>query len=154
MLDKQSPPFAYNEELKAVRYVDQKAYVVTFRNYDPLFAFDLSHPNEIVLEDELTLPGFSEYLHPTRQGLVGLGQSTSGGFSPVTSVKVSWFQTQPQLEEVDHMVFDETRSFSEMSDDTRGFLYLEKWDLFGFPLTQYKKIPTIMESIKSNPAFN
>ncbi len=44
--------------------MDKRGYVVTFRQVDPLFTFDLSTLNEPILEGELKIPGFSNYMHP------------------------------------------------------------------------------------------
>lgn len=55
---------APGEELKAVRYVDDMAYLVTFRQTDPLFAVDLADPDTPQVLGELWIPGFSTYLHP------------------------------------------------------------------------------------------
>ena len=64
-----------NEEIKAVRWFDGLAIVVTFRQVDPLYAIDLTDPDAPRLLGELKIPGFSEYLHPiSGQRLIGLGQ--------------------------------------------------------------------------------
>lgn len=63
------------EEIKAVRWFDDLAFVVTFRQVDPLYAVDLTDPSAPTLLGELKIPGFSEYLHPVGpHRLVGVGQ--------------------------------------------------------------------------------
>jgi hypothetical protein len=67
-----------DEEIKSVRWFDDLAIVVTFRQTDPLYAVDLSDPAAPVLLGELKIPGFSEYLHPLgEQRLIGMGQDAS-----------------------------------------------------------------------------
>ncbi|MBE7325361.1 beta-propeller domain-containing protein [Nocardioides sp. Y6] len=67
-----------NEEIKAVRWFDDLAFVVTFRQVDPLYAVDLSDPTDPTLLGELKIPGFSEYLHPVGpHRLIGIGQDAS-----------------------------------------------------------------------------
>jgi len=56
--------FAPNENIRSVRFMGERGFVVTFRNVDPLFTFDLSDPTSPVLKGELTIPGFSSYMHP------------------------------------------------------------------------------------------
>ena len=56
--------FGKGESMFAVRFLDTRGFVVTFRNVDPLFAFDLSNPDQPKLAGELTIPGFSTYMHP------------------------------------------------------------------------------------------
>lgn len=51
------------EDIRAVRFNGEKAFVVTFKKTDPLFAFDLSDPEKPVLTGELKIPGFSTYIH-------------------------------------------------------------------------------------------
>jgi hypothetical protein len=66
---------APGEQLYAVRYVGDTAYLVTFLRTDPLFAIDLSDPAAPTLLGELVVPGFSNYLHSVGDGLLlGIGQ--------------------------------------------------------------------------------
>ena len=57
-----------DEQIKSVRWFDDLAIVVTFRQVDPLYAgrpdATRTHPR---LLGELKIPGFSEYLHPSRR---------------------------------------------------------------------------------------
>ncbi len=55
---------AEKETIRSVRFIKDKAYVVTFENIDPLFVLDLSDPSNISVKGELKIPGFSTYLHP------------------------------------------------------------------------------------------
>lgn len=66
------------EEIKSVRWFDELAIVVTFRQTDPLYAIDLTDPAAPQLLGELKIPGFSEYLHPLgEQRLIGVGQDAT-----------------------------------------------------------------------------
>jgi hypothetical protein len=56
--------FAAGESLMATRFVDDKAFAVTYQNTDPLFTFDLSQAAAPRKVGELQVPGFSTYLHP------------------------------------------------------------------------------------------
>jgi uncharacterized secreted protein with C-terminal beta-propeller domain len=62
------------ESIYATRFVGPSAFVVTFRQIDPLVTVDVSdaaHPKKVA---ELTLPGFSTYLQPIDDGhLLALG---------------------------------------------------------------------------------
>ena len=67
-----------NEQIHAVRFLGTQAYVVTFRQTDPLFVVDLSDPTAPVLSGELKIPGYSSYLHPVGDGLLlGIGQDAT-----------------------------------------------------------------------------
>jgi len=71
---------APGEQLYAVRYVGDTAYLVTFVRTDPLFAIDLSDPTAPELKGELVIPGFSNYLQSVGDGLLlGIGQEREAG---------------------------------------------------------------------------
>lgn len=64
-----------NEQLYGVRFFGKKAYLVTFRQIDPLYVIDLSNPTDPGIVGELEVPGFSDFLHPVNDSLLlGLGQ--------------------------------------------------------------------------------
>lgn len=64
-----------DEDIYAVRYFGDKAYIVTFRTTDPLYVIDLADPNSPVIEGELEIPGYSGYLQPINENFVlGIGQ--------------------------------------------------------------------------------
>ncbi|MDR7252174.1 hypothetical protein J2X46_001150 [Nocardioides sp. BE266] len=67
-----------DEQIKSVRWFDDLAIVVTFRQTDPLYAIDLTNRSDPRLLGELKIPGFSEYLHPLGEHrLIGLGQDAT-----------------------------------------------------------------------------
>lgn len=51
------------ESLYAARMFGDKGYMVTFKNTDPLFTFDLSDPLNPVKKGELKINGYSSYIH-------------------------------------------------------------------------------------------
>ena len=69
-----------DETIESVRFLGDRAFIVTFRTVDPLLAIDLQNPLEPVLEGRLMIPGFSSYLQPISDDLViGLGRNTPNG---------------------------------------------------------------------------
>lgn len=69
--------FARNESIKAVRYVGDKAYVITYEAIDPLFIIDLSDPEDPSIEGEVMIDGFSTLLVPVNEGrMLGIGHAT------------------------------------------------------------------------------
>lgn len=56
--------FGKNESIFSSRFLGAKAYVVTFRQIDPLFTFDLSNPRDPRLAGEVEITGVSTYIHP------------------------------------------------------------------------------------------
>lgn len=69
--------FARNESIRAVRYVGDKAYVITYEAIDPLFIIDLSDPTSPRIEGEVKIDGFSTLLIPvSTDKLLGIGYAT------------------------------------------------------------------------------
>jgi len=65
------------EEIKSVRWQDDLALVVTYRQTDPLYVVDLRDRPRLV--SELRVPGFSTYLHPLGpRRLIGIGAGPIG----------------------------------------------------------------------------
>ncbi len=65
---------AQGESIYSARFVDDTLYLVTFRRTDPLFVIDLSIPSLPRVVGELTMPGFSNYLHPMdKDHILGIG---------------------------------------------------------------------------------
>jgi hypothetical protein len=63
------------ETIRAVRFLGDIGYVVTFRQTDPLYTVDLSDPAAPRVTGELKILGYSAYLHPVGDGLLlGIGQ--------------------------------------------------------------------------------
>jgi uncharacterized secreted protein with C-terminal beta-propeller domain len=66
------------ERIYSVRFIDTTAYVVTFRQTDPLYTVDLSDPTKPRIAGELKLLGYSAYLHPIGDDLLmGVGQDAT-----------------------------------------------------------------------------
>lgn len=69
-----------NEALYGVRFLDDRAYAVTFEQIDPLYVIDLSDPTDPYIAGELQVPGVSDFLHPVTDSLLlGLGRELQGG---------------------------------------------------------------------------
>lgn len=63
-----------DEEIQSVRWMDDLAVVVTFRQTDPLYTIDLADPAQPKLLGALKITGFSAYLHPIgKQQFLGIG---------------------------------------------------------------------------------
>lgn len=59
---------APGERLQSVRFLGDRAYLVTFLRVDPLFVVDVFEPTTLEVLAELKIPGFSEYVHPLAPG--------------------------------------------------------------------------------------
>ena len=124
------------ERVQSVRYVGDLAYVVTFRQTDPLYAIDLSDHTAPKVLGELKVTGFSQYLHPVGDDLLlGLGrEADEDGIDE--GFKVSLFDVADPTApvELDKIVIPE--GWSLAADDPHAFT----WDPIAghaiFPLTR------------------
>lgn len=68
---------APNESVYSARFDGDYAYLCTYRTVDPIFAVNLSQPTAPEVVGELSLSGYSDYLHLwTEHQLFGLGMQT------------------------------------------------------------------------------
>lgn len=125
---------APGERIYSVRYLGEMAYVVTFRETDPLFAIDLSNPRAPKVLGQLKIPGFSEYLHPLGDGLLlGIGQSVDER-GTANGVKLSMFDVSDPLAPKELYVynFGGEGVWAEALFNHKAVLFDEKRSLFGF----------------------
>ncbi len=62
-----------NERLTAARFDGSRGYLVTYRNIDPLFVFDLTDASEPRLLGELEMTGWLDFMVPLGDRIVALG---------------------------------------------------------------------------------
>ena len=127
-----------NEDIYAVRYIADKAYVVTFRQTDPLYVIDLSDPTDPTTEGELKITGYSAYLHPVGENLllgVGREATTTGR---VTGAKVSLFDVSDPADPrtLDTLVLE--GGSSEVEWDARAFLWWAPEELAVVPISDWE----------------
>lgn len=121
--------FAKSEMIKSARYIGNYAYIVTFRQTDPLFVINLSDPKNPVIEGELKIPGFSNYLHPIEDGyLIGVGyDGDRSGFNQ--NMKVSLFSVADPKnpKEVSLLKVADEKGYvdSSLSDSYKAFVSLQ-----------------------------
>ncbi len=118
---------APGEQLYAVRFMGDTAYLVTFLQTDPLFAIDLSDPTGPAVQGELIIPGFSNYLQSVGDGLLlGIGQEREAG-SWDTHLHASLFDVSDgaNLTQIDREFLDSGYqwSSSEAQFDHHALLY-------------------------------
>ena len=82
--------FADGERIYSVRFDGDRAFVVTFRQVDPLFVFDLADPTAPAIAGELHVPGYSSYLQVIDQNhLLAVGRSTETQSTKVSLYDIS-----------------------------------------------------------------
>lgn len=129
---------APGEQLYAVRFVGDTAYLVTFLRTDPLFAIDLRDPTAPTVEGELVIPGFSNYLQSVGEGLLlGIGQETEPG-TWNTRMHVTLFDVSnsTNLIQIERQFLDEDAqwSWSEAQFEHHAVLYSAEDGLLVVPV--------------------
>lgn len=123
---------AANESIQAARFVDDTLYLVTFRQVDPLFVIDLSTPTAPQVLGELTIPGFSTYLHPIdADHLLGIGRENS-------SVKISIYDVSDPanpLETSKYVI--PGYSYTPAGWDPRAMLFSAEKELLVIPVESW-----------------
>ena len=127
------------ERIYAVRFIDKTAYIVTFRQTDPLYVVDVSEPTKPRVVGELAITGYSAYLHPIGPGLLlGIGQEATTEGRRV-GVQASIFDVSnpaaPKI--VARKVLEQGSTSAEY--DHHAFLYWAATKLAVIPLNTYSE---------------
>lgn len=132
--------FAKEEKIYSVRYVGDKAFVVTFKQTDPLFVIDLSVPSNPQILGELKIPGYSTYLHPYDEThLIGFGYDTKENGTQVTTngLKMSMFDISDlnnPKELFKIAIGDSKYTYSELLYNHKALLFSKEKNIIAFPL--------------------
>ncbi len=126
------------ERIKAVRFMGNKAYLVTFKTTDPLYTIDLSNPKKPKKMGELHINGYSAYLHPIGDNkLLGIGQDTdSEGRREGVKIElfdISDFENPSSLDSITLA----KGTYSELENNHKALAYRNSDQLFAFPFSNY-----------------
>ena len=126
------------EVIKSVRFVGDKAYLVTFRNTDPLYTLDLSNPSAPKKVGELEVNGYSAYLHPVGEDkLLGIGQNADKN-GRINGVKIELFDVSDFAypTSLSQLLLGEG-TYSELEHNHKALAYRGSDMLFAFPYANY-----------------
>lgn len=138
---------APGERIYSTRFLGGRAYMVTFRNVDPLFAIDLRNPAKPTVLGQLKIPGYSDYLHPYDENhIIGFGKGTvelpSKGFGSEETIafyqgmKIALFDVSDvshPKEMFKEMIGDRGTS-SELLYNHKALLFSKAKSLMAFPV--------------------
>jgi inhibitor of cysteine peptidase len=141
---------ARGERIYSVRFMGDKAYIVTFKQVDPLFVIDTADPENPEVLGELKIPGFSTYLHPIDENhLIGFGFDTKimddgKSFNKEPRIirngmKISLFDITDfnQPKESDTEIIGGSGTHSYLLDDHKALFHEPSRHLYGFPISVY-----------------
>lgn len=144
---------AEDERIWSARFVEDRAYLVTFEQIDPLWTIDLSNPMTPTILGELEVPGVSTYIHPLHDDMlltIGMGPAGEDGLGlDWSSTRLSTFNisdlTQPavadtlMLSPVDDPENNRwTWSYSEAMYEHKAFQYWGPKEMLAVPLSTYR----------------
>lgn len=131
---------APGERIYSVRFMGERAYVVTFKTVDPLFVIDLKDPAKPAILGALKIPGYSDYLHPYDENhIIGFGKDTveMKGQAYYQGMKIALFDvsdvTHP-IQMFTEMIGDRGTD-SELLRNHKALLFSKEKNLLAFPVT-------------------
>ena len=131
---------AETESIYSTRFIDDRLYMVTFRQVDPFFVIDLSDPTDIKELGKLKIPGFSRYLHPYDDNtIIGIGQDATAT-GRTKGLKISLFDVEDVQNptEVAKYVTEERYASSTALYEHKAFLFSKDKDLLVIPAYSYE----------------
>jgi hypothetical protein len=119
-----SAALARGERLQSARFLGKRAYLVTFRQIDPFFVFDLSDPTHPTQLGELKIPGFSTYLHPFGDShVLGIGYDGSGAARRIKATLFDVRDPSSPIEQATLLLSQNSRVSSEALNDPRALTF-------------------------------
>ncbi len=136
---------APGETIYSVRFMGDRAYMVTFEMIDPLFVIDLSSPTNPKVLGELHIPGVSDYLHPFGEDyVIGFGLDTLSeseledlGWSWFQGMKISMFDVSDvnSPKELHKVTIGDRGTASELLYNHKALLFNESEGYMALPVT-------------------
>ena len=135
---------APGESIYSVRYMGEKAYIVTFEQVDPLFVIDLSTPSKPKVLGKLKIPGYSDYLHPYDEThIIGFGKDTEtdGEFVKAKGFKMALFDVSDveNPKELYSVKIGDSGTYSELLYNHKALLFSKEKNIIAFPITIVEK---------------
>lgn len=126
------------ERIYSVRYIGDRAYVVTFRQVDPLYVVHLADPTAPEVLGELKIPGYSAYLHPVGDGLlVGIGRDADNT-GRIRGFKASLFDVSDPAAPAEVDTWTLPGADSSVEWDHRAFLWWAPEQLMVVPVSSWR----------------
>lgn len=132
--------FADEERIYSVRYIGNKAYVVTFKKTDPFWIIDISDSKNPKILGEVQLPGYSVYLHPYDEThIIGFGYETEEKGNSVVNngLKLVMFDvtdcTNPKVL-FKIAVGDSKYTYSELLYNHKSAIFSKEKNIMAFPI--------------------
>jgi uncharacterized secreted protein with C-terminal beta-propeller domain len=131
---------APGERIYSVRFMGDRAYMVTFKKVDPLFVIDLKQPGAPAILGALKIPGYSDYLHPyDEHHIIGFGKDAVSDkeWAYYQGMKVALFDVTDvnNPKETFKTVIGDRGTDSELLSNHKALLFSPEKHLLAFPVT-------------------
>jgi uncharacterized secreted protein with C-terminal beta-propeller domain len=133
---------AQGEKIYSMRFDRNRGYMVTFRQTDPLFTFDLSDPANPKVAGEIKVNGFATYIHLVGQDnnrLLTVGRSADAN-GRVTGNKLQLFDVTNLATPSLLGEYELGNGWSDALYDHHAFLYYDTLGLLTIPYYSYDGI--------------
>ena len=124
---------APGERVYSVRFMGNTAYFVTFRQVDPLFSADVSDPYSPKIIGSLKIPGFSRYLFPYGDKLLGIGQNADEQTGRSGLMKLSMFDISDPSNVTESSKTDISAKYSDALYNHKATIADYGKNIIGFP---------------------
>lgn len=140
------------EKMYSTRFLGEKAYMVTYKNTDPLYVIDLSNPNEPKVLGKLKIPGYSTYLHPyDEHHLIGIGMQTketiyrdsqgrvTSTSARITGMKMALFDVSDvnNPKQISQTIIGDSRTTSAILTNHKALLFSKEKGILAIPVNSY-----------------
>lgn len=140
------------EKMYSTRFLGEKAYMVTYKNTDPLYVIDLSNPKEPTVLGKLKIPGYSTYLHPYDENhLIGIGMQTketvyrdsqgrvTSTSARITGMKMALFDVSDvnNPKQISQTIIGDSRTTSAILTNHKALLFSKEKGILAIPVNSY-----------------
>lgn len=142
------------EKMYSTRFVGNKAYMVTYKNTDPLYVIDLSNPKEPTVLGKLKIPGYSTYLQPYDDThIIGIGMQTEektnrnsmgkviSKRAVITGMKMALFDVSDVNNpiQISQTLIGDSRTTSAILTNHKALLFSAEKGIIAIPVNNYNE---------------
>ncbi len=160
---------APGETIYSVRFMGDRAYMVTFQTVDPFFVIDLKDPRNPKVLGALKIPGFSNYLHPyDATHVIGFGKDVDASidadkvhstdaiyYTAVQGLKIALFDVADVAnpKQMFTEVIGDRGTDSPLLQNHKALLFDKDRSLLAFPILVTKRPAGSDKSADGNAVF-